>query len=76
MNPPMSPAAAVSLGRRRGYRLVGANRFGFNLFFRIKNSIRPESVPNFMEELHAYRASIGAGVAAWRQRETAEEHSE
>ncbi len=28
-----APAAAVSLGRRLGYRLVGANRYGFNLFF-------------------------------------------
>ena len=50
--------------------------FGFNLFFRIKNSIRPESVPNFMEELDAYRASIAAGVTAWRQREAGQEYDE
>ena len=28
-----SPAALTKLGRRLGYRLVGANRFGFNLFY-------------------------------------------
>jgi hypothetical protein len=28
-----SPAAMTSLARRRGYRLVAANRFGFNLFY-------------------------------------------
>jgi hypothetical protein len=28
-----SPAAMTSLANRRGYRLVGANRFGFNLFY-------------------------------------------
>ena len=50
--------------------------FGFNLFFRIKNSIRPESVPNFMEELAAYRGAIGAGVMAWRQRSSEETHNE
>ena len=28
-----SPAAMTALARRRGYRLVAANRFGFNLFY-------------------------------------------
>lgn len=28
-----SPAAMTKLARRRGYRLVGANRFGFNVFY-------------------------------------------
>ena len=50
--------------------------FGFNLYFRIKNSIRPESVPSFVEELAAYRGAIGAGVTAWRQRTSEESHSE
>jgi hypothetical protein len=31
-----SPVAMVKLARRKGYRLVGANRYGFNLFF-VKN---------------------------------------
>ena len=28
-----SPVAMVKLGRRKGYRLIGANRLGFNFIF-------------------------------------------
>ena len=39
-----SPVAMVKLGRRKGYRLVGANRYGFNLFF-VKNGLYEDRVP-------------------------------
>jgi hypothetical protein len=39
-----SAPAMVSLAKKKGYRLVGANRYGFNLFF-VKNEIFPERVP-------------------------------
>ncbi len=49
-----SPAAFVSLGTRRGYRLVGANRFGFNMLF-LRNDLAPDAVPTIaVEELFDY----------------------
>ena len=39
-----SPVAMVKLGKRKGYRLVGANRYGFNLFF-VKNGYHESRVP-------------------------------
>lgn len=39
-----SLAAMCKLGRQKGYRLVGAHRFGFNAFF-IKNGIGEEFFP-------------------------------
>jgi len=36
-----SPAAMTALARRRGYRLVAANRFGFNLFYVREHLITP-----------------------------------
>jgi hypothetical protein len=55
-----SPAAFEALGRRKGYRLVGANRFGFNLLFVRDDLITPHipvldvealaSYPRFMEQ--------------------------
>ena len=33
-----------SLAIKKGYRLVGANRFGFNLIF-VRNDIYPDRVP-------------------------------
>jgi hypothetical protein len=44
-----SAAAMVRLGKSKGYRLVGANRFGFNLFF-VRNDIFPERVPEVAAE--------------------------
>jgi hypothetical protein len=44
-----SPVAMVNLGKRKGYRLVGANRFGFNLFF-VRNDVFPERVPEVQVE--------------------------
>jgi len=39
-----SPAAMVRLAARKGYRLVGANRYGFNLFF-VKRGLHEARVP-------------------------------
>ena len=39
-----SLSAFVKLGKEKGYRLVGCNRYGYNAFF-IKNSIGEECFP-------------------------------
>lgn len=39
-----SPFAMVKLAHRKGYRLVGANRYGFNLIF-VKRGLHEERVP-------------------------------
>jgi hypothetical protein len=39
-----SPVAMHKLAKQKGYRLVGANRFGFNLIF-VRNDVYPERVP-------------------------------
>jgi hypothetical protein len=39
-----SAVAMQSLAAKKGYRLVGANRFGFNLIF-VRNDVFPDRVP-------------------------------
>lgn len=39
-----SPVAMVRLAARKGYRLVGANRYGFNLIF-VRRGLREDRVP-------------------------------
>jgi hypothetical protein len=39
-----SPVAMVRLAGRKGYRLVGANRYGFNLFF-VRRGLHEDRVP-------------------------------
>ena len=39
-----SALAMVSLATKKGYRLVGANRFGFNIIF-VRNDVFPDRVP-------------------------------
>jgi hypothetical protein len=39
-----SLGAFVKLGRRKGYRLVGVNRYGYNAFF-VRNGIGDDLVP-------------------------------
>lgn len=39
-----SLSAFVKLGRRKGYRLVGVNRLGFNAFF-VRADLAPEALP-------------------------------
>jgi hypothetical protein len=43
-----SLAAFVKLGRRKGYRLVGVNRYGFNAFF-----VRNDQTTNLLPEVSA-----------------------
>lgn len=42
--------AFVKLGRRKGYRLVGANRFGFNAFF-VRDGVGEEVLPEVAPHL-------------------------
>lgn len=62
-----SAPAMVSLGRKKGYRLVGANRFGFNLLF-VREDIFPDRVPAvsvdsvLTHSRHRERLSLGASV--------------
>ncbi len=62
-----STPAMVSLGRKKGYRLVGANRFGFNLFF-VRDEIFPDRVPAvpvdsvLTHPRHRERLSLGESV--------------
>jgi len=44
-----SAPAMVALGAKKGYRLVGANRYGFNLFF-VRDEIHPDRVPTVSVE--------------------------
>ncbi len=39
-----SPVAMFKLAKQKGYRLVGSNRYGFNLFF-VKNGVYEDRVP-------------------------------
>ncbi len=50
--------------------------FGLGLYFRIKNTFRPENVPDFSAELKVYEQSIPPGLAAMAQRQNGEAHSE
>jgi len=44
-----SPVAMVNLARRKGYRLVGANRFGFNTIY-VKNEEGADLIPTVSVE--------------------------
>lgn len=55
-NPAESPhyngaslTALTKLGRQKGYRLVGTNRFGFNAFF-VRHDVAPELLPEVTVE--------------------------
>jgi hypothetical protein len=39
-----SLAAFIKLGRRKGYRLVGINRYGYNAFF-VRNGLGDDDLP-------------------------------
>jgi hypothetical protein len=55
--------AFVKLGRRKGYRLVGVNRYGYNAFF-VRNGLGDELLP----EIEA-RDCFGHPKVAWGMRE-------
>jgi len=44
-----SPAAMTALARRRGYRLVAANRFGFNLFY-VREQLATTTMPAMLPD--------------------------
>ena len=44
-----SPAAMTALAARRGYRLVAANRFGFNLFY-VRESLATPTMPAILPD--------------------------
>lgn len=46
------------------------------LYFRIKNTFRPENVSNFTAELQGYEKSIPLGLVAMQQRQSGESYSE
>jgi ABC-type transport system involved in cytochrome c biogenesis permease subunit len=48
--------------------------FAVNLYFRIKNSIRPEHIENFTDRIVAGREMIAPGLAALAKAEKQEEH--
>jgi ABC-type transport system involved in cytochrome c biogenesis permease subunit len=50
--------------------------FALNLYFRVKNSLRPENVADFTQELRDFEAIIAPGLAALQQRQVGGEHNE
>ena len=44
-----SPAGMTALARRRGYRLVAANRFGFNLFY-VREQLATSTMPAILPD--------------------------
>ena len=65
-----SPVAMHSLASKKGYRLVGANRFGFNLIF-VRNDLFPDRVPAVALESvlthprHAERLKLFEPIKDW-----------
>ncbi|MGV3772578.1 MAG: cytochrome c biogenesis protein [Verrucomicrobiales bacterium] len=46
------------------------------LYFQIKNSLKPESTPDFTREIAVYQENIPSGIAALQKREIGEEYDE
>lgn len=60
-----SLAAMVSLGRAKGYRLVGTHRYGFNAFF-VKNGYADDALPERdVEEFSSDDYTIRARASRW-----------
>jgi ABC-type transport system involved in cytochrome c biogenesis permease subunit len=51
-------------------------QYGLNLYFRIKNSLRPQNTPSFAEELQSFQASLAPAAAALKLRQAGQEHNE
>lgn len=61
-----SPLAMIKLSREKGYRLVGANKFGFNFVF-LRNDIGQEFFPEVqLEEISNNPHTIAAKKNLWR----------
>ena len=50
--------------------------FGLGLYFRIKNSIRPENVAEFADEVQNFHKALAPGLAALNQRQAGEKFNE
>jgi hypothetical protein len=50
--------------------------FAIGLYFRIKNSIRPESAGDFAAEIGLYQEKIGPGLIALQKSQAGQEHDE
>jgi len=65
-----SPSAMVALAKRKGYRLVGANRFGFNTFF-LRSDLAQGVIPTIEPEevlqhpRNAERAQLFDEIRDW-----------
>jgi ABC-type transport system involved in cytochrome c biogenesis permease subunit len=51
-------------------------QFGLNLYFRVKNSLRPQNTPSFAAELQAFQESLAPAALALKQRQAGEDHNE
>jgi ABC-type transport system involved in cytochrome c biogenesis permease subunit len=49
---------------------------GFSLYFRLKNSIRPEGSENFLAELNLFRESVPPGLVAVQKSQTGEDYKQ
>ncbi|MBC7554631.1 MAG: hypothetical protein H7257_11700 [Taibaiella sp.] len=61
-----SPIAMVNLGRKKGYRLVGANELGFNFIF-VKNGIADEFIPEVSVESVLQHPSVWEGQKGFEE---------
>lgn len=55
-----SPKAMVKLGKKKGYRLVGANELGFNFIF-VRNGLVEKELPEVAVESVLEHPSVSAG---------------
>ena len=55
-----SPVAMVNLGRKKGYRLVGANELGFNFIF-VRNDLAADVLPEVSVESVLTHPSVAEG---------------
>ena len=56
-----SPRAFVKLGTRKGYRLVGVNRYGYNAFF-VRDDVASELLPEIGVESCFSHPKVQAGM--------------
>ena len=59
-----SPVALAALGKAKGYRLVGANHLGHNLFF-VREDVCPDNLPEVSVESTLKHPNFSAGDRYW-----------
>jgi ABC-type transport system involved in cytochrome c biogenesis permease subunit len=55
---------------------VARLHFAVLTYFRLKNSLQPESSKNFAEEIAAFQQIIPQGIVAWKKKQANEEYKE